>query len=132
MHLPSADLSCRAPIGPSLDTREAQALLGGSFDYAMAKQQLEQAKKRARNLQHAGGTKGGGGSGTASAAARVDLGHLLPPPKTAWEVDEAWQDLDEYSKVGGTLAARHYTYAAATAAAAVVPELCCFKLLAPP
>lgn len=31
---------------------------------------------------------------------RGDFAGVLPPPHSVWDVDEAWFDLDEFSKVG--------------------------------
>ncbi len=140
--------------------REAQELLGGAFDYAAAKRELERAKRYSRLMARthaqahvspipathaaaagaaagvppgragvgapgaggaaakggaagrgqrpggvpvrgAGATAGaaGPGVGAAPAVARGDFAGVLPPPHTVWDVDEAWHDLDEFTRV---------------------------------
>ncbi|GLC73025.1 hypothetical protein PLESTF_001323600 [Pleodorina starrii] len=116
--------------------REAEELLGGAFDYAAVKRELERAKRASRLLQQAAGPaappsaagsaaaaggvppkpagsrgRAGNGPGTAgpgaaavagppgmAAAPPGDFAGLLPPPHSVWDVDEAWFDLDEFTK----------------------------------
>ena len=97
--------------------RSAQQQLGGAFDYQAARTQLEASYNELQHLSAAAAVSASGSSSGAAAAAVAgggkqhggaallheeenDIAAALPPLVHFYEMEDSWQDLAAYQKVG--------------------------------